>query len=63
MEEPFVSKTLPPIMKQRLKDRCDMLREVGWRQQKFALDKKLPNLALGSPKNELDHKENILTTR
>ena len=26
-------------MKQRLKDRCDMLREVGWRQQKFALDK------------------------
>jgi hypothetical protein len=38
LEEPFVSKTLPPIMKQRLKERCDMLRELGWKQDKFGLD-------------------------
>ena len=25
-------------MKQRLKERCDMLRELGWKQQKFGLD-------------------------
>jgi hypothetical protein len=33
-------------MKQRLKERCDMLREVGWRQQKFGLDKEATEFGL-----------------
>lgn len=41
LDEPFVPRTLPQIMKNRLKDRCDMLRELGWRQAKFGLDREV----------------------
>jgi hypothetical protein len=33
-------------MKQRLKERCDMLRELGWKQDKFGLDKDITKFGL-----------------
>jgi pyruvate-formate lyase len=39
LQEPFVPRTLPNIMRTRLKERCDMLREVVWRQNKFGINK------------------------
>ena len=41
LDEPFVPRTLPPIMRAREKERCDMLREVTWRQPKFGLDEQV----------------------
>ena len=41
LDEPFIPRTLPPIMRAREKERCDMLREVTWRQPKFGLDEQV----------------------
>ncbi len=44
--EPFVSTNLPQNMKDRLKNRCDMLRQVVWSQPKFGLDKEVTDFGL-----------------
>lgn len=37
--EPFVSTNIPANMKERLKDRCDILRQAVWREPKFGSDR------------------------
>jgi hypothetical protein len=38
LDEPFVPRTLPNQLKIRLKERCDLLRKLGWSEPKFGLD-------------------------
>jgi hypothetical protein len=44
--EPFVPATLPENMKNRLKNRCEMLRQLVWNQPKFGLDKNVTDFGL-----------------
>ena len=41
LTEPFVSSSLPANMRERLKNRCEMLRQIVWNEKKFGLDKEV----------------------
>jgi hypothetical protein len=44
--EPFVPTTLPENMRNRLKNRCEMLRQLVWNQPKFGTDKAVTDFGL-----------------
>ncbi len=46
LTEPFVSSSLPENMRERLKNRCEMLRQIVWNEKKFGLDKEVTEFGL-----------------